>query len=125
MTKKLLLIVVVLLAATTAAIAADGIAGKWVMEQAGRGGGMPGMTVTYEFKVEGSKLTGTVKFPGFGDMEAPPPAPISNGKIEGNTISFDVTREMMGNSFTQKYEGVLNGDQLTIKQVSGVAKRAQ
>jgi opacity protein-like surface antigen len=124
MTKKLLLTVVVLLVAATAAIAADAISGKWVMEQAGRGG-MPGMTVTYEFKVEGSKLTGTVKFPGFGDMEAPPPSPITNGKIEGNTISFEVTREMMGNSMTQKYEGVLNGDQLTIKTVSGVAKRAQ
>lgn len=122
--KKLLLTAVVLLVAAAAAIAADAFTGKWVMEQAGRGG-MPGSTVTYEFKVEGSKLTGTVKFPGFGDMEAPPPAPISNGKVEGNTVTFDVTREMMGNSFTQKYEGVLNGDQLTIKTVTGVAKRAQ
>lgn len=124
MTKKLLLTVMVLLLAAAAAMAADAISGKWVLEQAGRGGG-PAMTTTYNLKAEGSKLTGTVAFPGFGDMEAPPPAPISNGKIEGNTISFEVTREMMGNSFTQKFEGVVSGDQLTIKTITGTAKRAQ
>jgi hypothetical protein len=124
MTKKLLLTGMVLLLTAVAAMAADAITGKWVLEQAGRGGG-PAMTTTYQLKAEGSTLTGTVQFPGFGDMEAPPPAPISNGKIAGNTITFDVTRDMMGNSFTQKFEGVVSGDQLTIKTVTGTAKRVQ
>lgn len=124
MTKKLLIIGTVLLLTAMAAMAADAITGKWVLEQAGRGGG-PATTTTYQLKAEGAKLTGTVQFPGFGDMEAPPPAQISNGKIEGNVITFDVTREMMGNSFTQKFEGVVSGDQLTIKTVTGTAKRAQ
>jgi hypothetical protein len=41
--------------------------------------------------------------------------PISNGKIDGNNIAFEVTREIMGNSRTTKYEGVLSGSDLKIK----------
>jgi hypothetical protein len=44
---------------TVVALAADAT-GKWVAEQPGRNGG-PAMTTTFNFKVEGATLTGTVR----------------------------------------------------------------
>ena len=40
---------------------------------------------------------------------------IANGKIKGDEISFDVTREFQGNSFTTKYTGKVAGDTITGK----------
>jgi hypothetical protein len=57
--------------------------------------------------VDGSTLTGTVSGRN-GDI------PIENGKIDGDTISFEVTREFNGNSFTTKYTGKVADDKLTL-----------
>ena len=40
---------------------------------------------------------------------------ISDGKVNGNQISFAITREFNGNSFTQKYSGKVEGDTITGK----------
>ena len=37
---------------------------------------------------------------------------ISDGKIKGEDVSFSVTREFNGNSFTIKYNGKLSGDSI-------------
>ena len=63
------------------AVAAD-VSGKWISEREGRGGET--MTTTYNFKAEGTNLTGTVSSPMGGDN------PISDGKIDGDNISFVV-----------------------------------
>jgi hypothetical protein len=97
---------------------------SWTMQRRGGGQGnadAPPRKVTLKLKAEGDKLTGSVSQPAFGrrggDGGGAPPAPvetkISNGKINGDQISFDVTREFNGNSFTAKYSGKVEGD--TIK----------
>lgn len=109
-----------LLAVAMVAMAADTVTGKWTMEQAGRGGGPPRVT-TFDLKADGAKLTGTVTTPGFargGDTPPPPTAaPISNGKVDGNNITFEVTRDFGGNSFTMKYECAISGSEMKVKTI--------
>src|SRR6266516_6574921 len=61
---------------------------------------------TLKLKLDGDKLTGTVS--GRGGETA-----IEGAKIQGEEISFQVTREFNGNKFISKYTGKLSGD--TIK----------
>src|ERR1700687_3568829 len=93
MTKKLLFVMTILLVASFALMAAD-VSGKWTFEQPGRGGN-PGRPVTITLKADGSTLTGTIPGGGRGGAPADPIA-ISDGKIDGNNISFTVKREMNG-----------------------------
>jgi hypothetical protein len=105
------------LLAAFALVAADAITGKWVMTQDFNG---MTMTTTFDFKADGAKLTGTATMPGMGPDAQPTPAQITNGKVDGSKISFDITRDMMGNSMTTKYEGTVNGAQMNIKMtISG------
>lgn len=89
-----------------AAFAADAT-GKWTAEVPGRGGNT--MTNTFTFKVDGSSLTGTLAGGRGGDVS------ISNGKADGDTITFDVTREFQGNSVTMHYTGKVAGDEIKFK----------
>lgn len=113
MTKKLLFVTTILLVIAIGAFAAD-VSGKWTYEQAGRNGG-PARQVTITLKQDGSTLTGSV--PGFarGGGEAPPPTQITNGKVEGDKVSFEVKREMGGNTMVTKYEGTVAGDEMKLK----------
>ncbi len=118
MSKKLLLF---LLVTALAVMAADNITGKWVYEQQGRGGGNP-TQVTMDLKASGSTLTGTVTMPAFGRggggggaAPAPTPTEIKNGKVNGDAISFEVTREGRGGPMTTKYEGTVSGSEMKLK----------
>ena len=118
-----------ILALGISGLAAADVNGTWSWTQQPRGGGGGGgggnaapRKTTLKLKAEGDKLTGTITQPAFGRRGGggdggTPPAPvetkISNGKISGSDVSFDVTREVNGNSFTAKYSGKLDGD--TIK----------
>ena len=97
---------VVLCFLAVAAYAADPT-GKWTAQVPGRDGTMREMTFT--FKVDGEKLTGTIGS-ARGEME------ISDGKVSGDEISFSVTmgkakiqyRGKVGETeikFTQQREG--------------------
>ncbi len=98
-------------------MAADAVTGKWRMEQEGFGGG-PTRVSTLDLKADGAALTGTLTQPGFGPPgDAPPPpttTPISNGKVDGNNISFDVTMTFGDNSFTMKYAGAITGTDMKV-----------
>ena len=117
MNKKLLFVTTIQLVVAFAAFAAD-VSGKWTYEQAGRNGG-PARQTTITLKADGAKLTGSV--PGMmgrggGGGGTPPPAQeITNGKIDGDKVSFEVTRDMQGTPFTTKYEGTVSGDELKLK----------
>jgi len=117
MTKKLLFSGMILLVVALVALAADAVTGKWAYETQGRDG-TPRPT-TLDLKADGAKLTGTVTGGmggrGGGGGGAPSPAPISNGKVDGNNVSFDVTRDFGGNSMTTKYEGVVSGSEMKLK----------
>ena len=126
MTKKLLFVLTILLVASFALMAAD-VSGKWTFEQPGRGGN-PGRPVTITLKADGASLTGSVPAGfgrgrggrgGGGNADAPPPPPpdvaITDGKVDGNNVSFTVKRETPNGTMVQKYEGVLSGDELKLK----------
>jgi len=108
MNKRILFVGIALLALVCAAMAAD-VTGKWTMEQAGRNGGPPRVS-TFDLKADGAKLTGSLSAPGRGGD--PMVSQISNGKVDGDKISFDVVREFQGNSMTIKYEFTLKGDEM-------------
>ena len=117
------LILVMALVCTVAAFAAD-VSGKWKAEVPGRGGQT--RETTFTFKADGDKLTGSMT--GFQGQEIP----ISEGKVSGDTISFVISMERGGNTFTRNYTGKVAGDQIQFKTEGGqgparefVAKRAQ
>ena len=109
MTKKLLFVTTILLVVCLAAFAAD-VTGKWTFEQQGRGGNPT--TVTLNLKADGGKLTGSVVRPGRnGNMEAQ----ITDGKVDGNNISFKTSQQMGDNTMTTEYSGTVNGDSISLK----------
>lgn len=92
-----------LLVLCAAALAAD-IDGKWTGQVQGPQGAMD---VTFAFKADGEKLTGSIT----NQMGE---AAISEGTIKGDAVSFKVVREFQGNKFTLKYTGKLAGDELKL-----------
>lgn len=112
MIKKLLFVTTILLVLAFAAVAAD-ISGKWIAEQPGRQGGPPRQT-TFTLKADGAKLTGTMMAPGRGGA-AGTETEITNGKIDGNNITFEVKRQTQNGEMVSKYEGTLSGDELKLK----------
>lgn len=82
--------------------------GTWTWSTPGRNGG-PARESTLKLKMEGEKLTGTVSGMRGGETK------IDNAKLAGDEISFDVTREFGGNSFTAKYKGKIKDDTITGK----------
>lgn len=86
--------------ATLTMMAADAT-GKWTADIQGRNGNT--MTITMNLKADGDKLTGTVSGRR-GDND------ISEGKVDGNNVSFDVVREFNGEKMTQHYAGTMEGD---------------
>jgi len=113
MTKKLFFVMTILLVASCALMAAD-VSGKWTYEAPGRGGN-PGRPTTITLKADGATLTGTVPGGGRPGDTPPPPTEITDGKVDGNKISFTVKREFNGNSMVTKYEGVVSGDEIKLK----------
>jgi len=110
MTKKLLFVTTILMIAAFGLLAAD-VSGKWVAETPGRNGGPP-RQVTFTFKVDGSKLTGTVSQAGRnGNMDTD----ITDGKVDGDNISFKVTRTMGDQQMTTEYTGTVSGDTINLK----------
>lgn len=77
------------------------IDGKWNGSMSTPGGDFP---VTFNFKAEGAVLTGTTSGPE-GDIK------ISDGKVDGNNVSFTVSFDFGGMPLTMSYKGVLaNGE---------------
>jgi hypothetical protein len=91
-----------LLVGVVQAWAAD-VNGKWMAQVPGRGGQT--RETTFNFKVEGNKLTGTVS--GMQGDNA-----ISDGKINGDDISFVVAVNFNGNEFKLLYKGKVAGDEI-------------
>jgi hypothetical protein len=107
-----------------AAFAAD-VSGKWTAQVPGRDGQT--REVAYNFKADGSTLTGTTS--GFRGQELQ----ISDGKVEGDDVSFKVKMEFGGNSIVMNYAGKVAGDEIKFTQTREgggqsrefVAKRAK
>jgi hypothetical protein len=92
---------VVLLALAASAWAAD-VTGKWVAQVEGRNGTTE---YTFNFKMDGAKLTGTMATDQ-GESE------ITEGKVEGDQISFVIVRSFGGNEMKLLYKGTVSGDEI-------------
>ena len=87
------------------ASAAD-IAGTWKGSVETPNGAMEN---TFVLKTDGAKLTGTVTMGQFGDAE------ISEGKVDGDDVSFAVVRNFNGNDFRLDYKGKFKDGQIVFK----------
>jgi hypothetical protein len=85
--------------------------GTWKWSNPGRNGNA-GPEMSLKLKADGDKLTGTLTAPGRGGGD-PVDTAISDGKIDGAKINFNVVRETQNGSMTNKFEGTIDGD--TIK----------
>jgi hypothetical protein len=102
MKNKLTLLLVFLGLAAITAVAAD-VNGQWIAQVPGRGGQLS--ETTFQFKADGTKLTGSI-------TTQRGESAISDGKIEGDNISFTQTLEFGGNSFKFLYEGKVSGSEI-------------
>jgi hypothetical protein len=104
--KKLMFTFLVLFLGTAFSYAAD-VDGKWKASFSGGGGpdgGAQTMELVFNFKADGEKLTGSITSP-MGDM------PITNGKIVGKELSFDIDV----NGMAIKHKGTIDGDVIKLK----------
>ena len=103
MKMKMFFAVTVLILSMAMTVVGADIAGKWVAEQESP---MGAQQTTFTFTVNGTALTGTVTGGRGGDSE------ISEGKIEGDDISFAVVRTMGENEMKTLYRGKVSGDEI-------------
>lgn len=93
----------ILIMAFSGIAAAADVNGKWVAEVLTRMGGT--QHVTFTFKVDGTKLTGTISSR-FGDRE------ISEGKVGTDTISFAVVEKVRDAEQKTVYQGKTKADEI-------------
>ncbi len=84
---------------------AGDISGTWTGQLTGPDGN--GISLTYSFKQDGEKLTGTVAGPQ-GD-----PIQIEEGKVQGDKISFSVHVDFNGGTKFLS-EGTVKGEEITL-----------
>src|SRR5665647_2410101 len=107
---KILLGAALVLGAMTQAQAQDkkvDPTGTYIWTQPGRNGGAD-RTNTLVLKLDGDKLTGNVTAPGRGGAAAAA-TDITDGKVTGAEVSFNVVRTFNGNTMTNKYSGTVAG----------------
>ena len=104
MQKRTLCAFAVLLALTSVAAWAADVTGTWNGSISGPNGDL---NLTYVFKQDGDKLTGTLSGP-------TDPLPIAEGKVDGDKISFSVTVDMGGNAVKFSMKGTVKGEEITI-----------
>ena len=84
-----------------------GLAGKWVAKDGEN-------DIKLEFKADGSKLSGTIE-----NTQMPGAIEFKDGKIEGDKISFNYVRQMMGQDFKVSWTGTLSGDEMKLRRELG------
>lgn len=105
---KRLILALALFALTIPAMAADAT-GKWVASVQGPQGDF---SLTFNLKADGAVLTGTSGNDFTGDVA------IANGKVEGDTITFDVTFDFGGNAATFHYKGEVGADAIELTRTA-------
>jgi hypothetical protein len=104
------LLVLMTLVATTA-LAAD-VTGTWKATAQGPNGTMER---TFVFKVDGNKLTGETTSSIFGKST------ITDGKIDGDNLSFTITVKFQDNELKLNYKGKVSGKEIkfTVENPNG------
>jgi len=123
MARRAMMAGVLTLLAVAFAFAAD-VDGRWQGTVSGPNGDF---TLTFNFKAEGTKLSGSVETPN-GEQ------PISEGKVDGNKISFktkfgdneiDHQGTVSGDTIELKVTGPWGESQMTLKRVTEKKKTEQ
>jgi hypothetical protein len=104
MTRRILFATAVLCAIFAGAALASDISGNWTGTL--QAGDNP-VALTFEFKQDGEKLTGTVTGPGG-------PLALNDGKVTGDKISFYMQTDMNGSPTKFMTEGTIKGEEITI-----------
>ena len=97
-----------IIAAFAMSVAAFGasVDGKWTMEQKAKD---QTVTVTFDLKTDGAKVMGTM----YRAARKAKSAPIQNGKIEGDKISFDtIARNKKKGEVKTHWEGTVTDSQI-------------
>ena len=94
-----------LLAILAGAMLAADISGNWTATMSM---GDNQFNLSYSFKQDGEKLTGTVTGPQ-GD-----PLTLNDGKVQGDKVSFNVKVETPNGTFTVMNEGTIKGEEITL-----------
>jgi len=105
MTRRILLFTPFAAAALFAA--GPSVDGRWIGTVTLRSGDTADLE--FNFKTAGDKLTGTVTVL----LDNPEPFPISNGKVNGTSISFTADRPR------GKFSGTLSGDTIDMTVIRG------
>ena len=104
-------LLIVFLGFLAATLAAADVGGKWTGDVNTPDG--QSISLTFTFKVDGGKVTGTVTGP-TGDID------ISDGKIDGETLQFGLSVDAGGQQMVFKCTGKLaTDDQLKITMDGG------
>jgi hypothetical protein len=111
MKNRLVLLFALVALTCMVALGAD-VTGKWMSEATGKGGPQ-----TLNLTQSGSTLTGKMEGGRGGAVD------ITNGKVDGDNVSFDVVRDMGGNSVTIKYTGTVSGSSLKLSFDAGRGPR--
>jgi hypothetical protein len=85
---------------------ADDVTGTWKASIPGRDGAA--QETTFNLKADGATLTGAV-------VTSRGETAISEGKVNGDAISFKVKREFNGNSMIMIYEGKVSANEIQFK----------
>ncbi len=110
--RKSAILAVLILTGLVCAFGAD-ITGKWTTEFDSQVGAQK---YTFEFKVEGDKLTGTA-ISNVGGVEAK--TPITEGKITGANITFVENLNYQGQELKIAYKGTVAGDEIKMSRMVG------
>jgi len=87
---------------------AGDISGTWTGSMSAGDNQIP---LTYKFKQDGAKLTGTVTGPG-GDLT------LADGKVDGDKISFYITVDMGGQPSKFMSTGTVKGEEIVLETKS-------
>jgi hypothetical protein len=114
MKKRLISLCGLFVLASLVAFAAD-VTGKWVSEAPAGGKGGP---QTLTLKQAGGDLTGTV------DAGRGGPVEITGGKVDGDKVTFETTRDMGDKGkITSKYSGTVAGTTIKMTVDNGRGPR--
>jgi len=108
MVRKALLAVLFLTLGSVSALATD-FSGKWTADVTTPRGTQ---TLTFDFHVDGTTLTGKISSPR-GDSD------ITEGKIDGDKITFTQTVSFNGNDFKMTYTGKADGATIKFTRQAG------
>jgi hypothetical protein len=110
---KIALLALALCALMTVAASAASLDGSWIVKTPGRDGATT--DVTYTFKTDGGKITGTIAGGRGGDR------PIKDGKVEGDSFEFSVERPGRngGDATVVTYKGRVTGDTISFSTMMG------